>query len=418
MKKIFILSGILFLLLNFSSTSMAYDLNLGKCVANLESRISNDYYVQWYEFVSPTTGKRGIINAPEVIATIFPNETLNINMWYQVRDDSKLRGEIQEVKLDIWRWDPVNYRWAYVATGGQAGEFRSAEMWGTYNKTGTLYQNNVMPASQNVAKFKIVAKAKSGGETTCTRYIWVARAGVINLSNTDKAVIQWRCSRYERSALYKQLANAWRAIKASSDTGTGQGFKEAMDQIIDLGKEFVVPTPADLGTDLGINVTSLLAPSSVVVQALGELNSALAQALSMLSTATNLLGPGLKDAISTAVTPIMIKQATDGIFLESYLDNVAEYARIDAEQAMSKQAMLNEKTKIENALGACTSARNAIGTWLSGYTSSGFQNLPYQVGSGTSSAAQAVANQLWNFISGVEENLKFDKALLDKMTKY
>jgi hypothetical protein len=117
----------------------------------------------------------------------------------------------------------------------------------------------------------------------------------------------------------------------------------------------------------------------------------------------------------------MVQQATQwgsANGLDAALNNVADYARADAEQAMNKQAMLNEKAQVESALAACTSARSAISDWLSGYTSSGFQNLPGGVGSGNSSAAQAVADQLRNFISGVEKNLNFDKDLLDKMTKY
>jgi|GEM_PF-4241238 len=414
MKKIFVLLGTLFLFLNVSTITMA-DVKIGKCDANLDSLYSNDYKVEWYNFPSPTiTGKSGLLPPPEVLALTNTNLVV-IRMDFRLRDDSRARGEDQLVKMEVYRWDPNNYSWVYVGADEQS---RSSSRTGKHLSTGDLMVTHIWNSSDQAVKYKVIATAKSGGSTTSTRYFWIARGTTPLGSDAEKARLQWRCSRYDRSALYKQMANAWREMKSSP---TGDGFKSAMDQIIDLGKEFVAPNPTSLGIDLGINAVSLLAPASAVVQALGEVNSLLAQAVGWVSTATDLLGPGLQSAISTAVTPSMVQQATQwgsANGLDAALNNVADYARADAEQAMNRQAMLNEKAQVESALAACTSARSAISDWLSGYTSSGFQNLPGGVGSGNSSAAQAVADQLRNFISGVEKNLNFDKDLLDKMTKY
>jgi hypothetical protein len=110
--------------------------------------------------------------------------------------------------------------------------------------------------------------------------------------------------------------------------------------------------------------------------------------------------------------------------LSTRLEGVANDVRSDADTMKAvlysgtssivwKEKMKQERDTINQVLNDINSGRSAIATWLSSYTK--FSNLGFGVGSGTYNAAQEVANKLYDFLNGVENQLKVDKNLLDKM---
>jgi hypothetical protein len=163
----------IYLFVNVSSV-MAYELLAGKIVANLDTT-SNKKYVEWY-----------VKFAPNIAATIGDN-TLYLAMNYQLRDDSKVRGENQAAEWTAFSWDPITFSWLNDAGGGV---YRDSNRIAKYNWTDKISKPMAAwSSSSNAVKFKIVATAKSGESTTDTKYIWVVRNSSVGASTP--ALFRW-----------------------------------------------------------------------------------------------------------------------------------------------------------------------------------------------------------------------------------
>lgn len=405
-KKIFSLSIFLFLYCSF--TVMGQEVNVGKCTSNLSSAVSNNVSIDWYLPLAPKVG------------VIHSNNALIIRMDYQFRDDSRALGKSQRATVLVYAYNPANFTWS---PQGSASERKGYEIWGKYDINGSLSINIPAWNSQtNVLKLRIEASAESGDKSkTQNGYIWIARNSNV-LSNT--AYYNWMCSRYDRAALYKEMANAWRAM---ANNPSGNDFTNAMNKIIDISKSFVNPTASDLGISLGIESVNLLSSGSALVTALGEINGILAQAISWINTSSQLLGPGLRDAIASAVSNYLTKDAVSySSFLATKLDELANAVVADANEMKNliygygsssswKSKMTEEKNKIISLLNYDIPAvRNTIASRLN---LGDFGNIGYGVGSGVSSAAAAVGSKLNDFLNGLENQLRADKDLLEKMIR-
>ncbi len=381
-------------------------LTFAKGVANLDSVTSNNYYIEWYVRFAPN------------VALVTNDNNLELSMLYKIRDDSRFRGEKQEVNWSSYSWDPNSRNW--LADAGK-GTSKDSAYYGRYDYDGALTAPVVgWKSSSKAVKFKIDAKVKSGDSKTETKYIWVVRSSP--RTNDSSPYYRWMTSRYDRAEIYKELANVWTNLQ--NDPG-GSDFSAGMDKIIDISKGFVMPSVTDLAGSIGVESINLLGSGAALTSALAEVNGVLLNGVSWLSTASNLLGPGLRDSIINAVDKPMTKQAAkECTSLSGALNNVYSAMRADGD-AMSaylynwypsqswKQKMIDERDAITTALNAVSSSRNSISAWKSSYEN--FSGIGFGVGSGTTAAANAVADNLNQLLDGIEKQLTFDKELLNKM---
>jgi hypothetical protein len=77
-----------------------------------------------------------------------------------------------------------------------------------------------------------------------------------------------------------------------------------------------------------------------------------------------------------------------------------------------KQKLQAEKTAINDALTAVSNARTAVNNYCNGYNS--YANLPFGAGAGLYTSAQTVRTNLNQYLDGVENQLKFDQAVINK----
>jgi hypothetical protein len=427
MKRFFTVVLSITLALAICAPASAQDLNLGKCTANLSSAYSNNKSVDWYYFVSPYYPAGYDMQVPPKILCVTSDNSIYLKMDYQLRDDSSFRGESQAANIYVYHYNPATYSW--LDEGGTGSSHGSAT-WGKYNQSGTMSKLTWWDSTSKAIKFQIRAEAKSGDTVSKTRYLWVVRKPA-NTSAAYQAGPRWMVTRYERSALYHEMAQNWRELGTSSTSGA---FQDGMNRILTLSTGFGTSTAQDLAVETGLDslgiINTLWGASNVTSEVLDS-TGIIYQGYTWVTTAINLLGSGLRDSIVAATSPTMMADAaSDASALATSLDSVASAALDEAaaEQAVLysggsvstwKQKLQAEKTAINNALTAVSNARSAISSSLSSYTgtNSGGANwnqLPGGVGSGLNSSATQVSTQLNQYLNGVEDQLKFDQALINK----
>lgn len=413
------------LILLMSAPVSAVDYNLGKCTANLSSAVSNSYTVNWYNFMSPYSPYTTNLQEPSKILGLTSDNSVTLKMDYQLRDDSMVKGQSQAANMQIWHWNPSSYSWT---SEGSVGQSKGSSKYSRYNLQGVLTKMTWWGSSSKVVKYKVQADAKSGSTITKYRYLWIVRTPG-NASDAYKAGPRWMVSRYDRSALYYELGNNWQALGSSP---TGSSFKNGMDEIIRLGSGFIMPTKTDLAVAVGLDAIGIINTAWVGSSTIAEATTpagVIYQGFSWVMTANNLLGQGLKDSIVAATKPLMIKNAASGYSsLTSSLKSVANAARdeADALQAVlySNGSVSNweaklaaEQTAIDNALTAINGtngsggARNSVNTYCNGFAT--WSSVP-GVGSADAAAAEQARIYLNQYLDGIQNQLNFDKALIDK----
>lgn len=426
MKRLTTILLCLCMVLFTAAPVLAVDYNLGKCTANLSSAVSNNYSVNWYNFMSPYSPYATNLQEPSKILGLTSDNSVTLKMDYQLRDDSMVKGKSQSANMQIWHWNPSNYSWT---SEGGVGKSKGSATYGRYNLQDVLSKMTWWGSGSRAVKYKIQADAKSGSTTTKYRYLWIVRTPS-NATDAYKAGPRWMVSRYDRSALYNELGNGWQQLGTSP---TGNDFKSGMDEIIRLGSGFIMPTKTDLAVEVGLDAIGIINTAWVGSSTVAEATTPagiIYQGFSWVMTANNLLGQGLKDAVIAATNPLIIQNAAHGYSsLTTSLKTVANAARdeADALQAVlySNGSVTNwqtklaaEQTAIDDALEAIngtpgvngSGARNSVNNYCNGFQA--YANLP-GVGSTAASAEQA-RTYLNQYLDGIQNQLNFDKALIDK----
>lgn len=420
MKRMWAMTLCVAVIMMIPGTALGADVMLGKCTANLASAASNNYSVTWYTIGSPYSPYTYGMQNPPYVLKVTTENVLKARMDYQMRDDSMVRGKSQSVNMQVLHWDPYSFSWI---SEGSTGQSKGSATYGRYNMTGVLEKQTWWGSSSYAVKYQVKADARSGDATTDYRYFWVVRQPS-NTAAAYQAGPRYICSRYDRSALYKEMGKTWREMGTNP---AGDGFKQGMDNIITISKGFLVPTKQDMVVQSGLDAWGvcniLWNYSSVSAEAIGA-TGVIYQGFTWVVNAVNLLGPGLKDAVVSAVSPSMTQNAAYGASsLATSLETVANASRDEAIAMQNviygsgsvftwNEKLQAEKTAIDNALISLTNARSSVNTYLNGF--SNYSSVGYGVGSGTSAAAEAVRTQLANYLNGVENQLKFDQALVNR----
>ncbi len=420
MKKSIALIICLSLVLISPATAWALDLNLGKCTANLSSAVSNNYSVSWYNFYSPYSSSSYALQEPPSVLAKTAENAIYIKMDYQLRDDSMVKGKSQAANMAVSHWDPSSYTWI---SEGSVGQSKGSATYGRYNLTGTLNKQSWWGSSSRAEKYQIKAEAKSGDTSTKYRYFWVVRTPS-NTSASYQAAPRWLVSRYDRSALYKELSKNWQQIGTAPNDNA---FNVGMDSIIELSRGFVNPTKQDLAVEIGLDslgiINTLWTASNVASECIDSAGI-IYQGYQWVSTANSLLNDGLKNSIYNATAPTMTRDAASSASaLSSSLSTLANAQRDEANALQAvlysggsvytwEQKLEAEKTAITNAITAVGNARTSISSSLAVYDA--YKNLPYGTGAGLYNSAQTVKTNLNQYLNGVENQLKFDQAVINK----
>ena len=422
-SKLLIVISVFILLLLPLQPAWGLTVNVGKMDANLSSAVSNSTSVTWYDFYSPYTGLPYGKQTPPLILITCQDSSLQVQMDYRMRDDSNVTGKSQEIKMDYWSWNPQNYTWTW---GGSQGSTQGSKGWGKYNASGSKSAYMNWSSTTNVALFKIQGYAKSGDKsTTSTREIWIVRVPAKTGTGYADAP-RWICDRYYRSMFYNQIATNMQQIESDADANATSA---GLDVIITYGKAFGMPSAETFALSSGLDAFSILNNVWKTSAASGEIlagSQVMVQGLSWVQSAIALLTNGVKDAIASAQRPTMTQQAASAAFpgLRGNLNTVANAMRDDAGACQSLvytsgwvstsswQGKLDaEKTAIDNALNSVATARSSLSTWRAGYDY--YATVPY-IGQSTIDNANAVQNSLNSYLNYVEQQLKSDKAIIDK----
>ncbi len=404
--------------------ALGTDINVGDMDANLSSAVSNNVSVSFDNWYSPYTGlPYGQQNPPNVLQIIYDN-TVQVKMDYRMRDDSNVTGKNQEIKMDVWSWNPQTYAWTWL---GSQGSTQSSKGWGKYNASGTKSAYLDWGSSSKVVLHRVQGYAKSGDKTaTATREFWIVRYPTATGTGVTDAP-RWICDRYSRSMYYKQIADNLQQIQSDADASS---TKAGLDTVINYGKAFVMPSSSEFALSSGLDAMSILNIAWKTSAATGEIlegSQVMVQGLSWVQNAIALLTTGTRDAIANAQRPAMTQQAAAEAFpsLKSSLDTVANACRDDglacqnmiyvtgaASNGTWKTKLDAEKTAIDNALSSVTTARTKLGTWKNSYNM--WSGLPFDVGSSSVDNAQYVYDNLNSYLNYIEYDLKSDKAIIDK----
>jgi len=418
MKRIIVLLCLVVLCL--TGSGWALEVTVGRLSAKLNSAVSNSSSVDWYDLSSPYPPYSQGQLAPPNVAIVTTDNTVIIKMDYQLRDDSYVSGKSQKLELTVEQWSPDSYDWTGAMSTSQS---KNSTRTGRYDVSNSLSQATYWSSGHRALKLRVEGYAKSGDKTT-TKYreLWVVRRPSNNAA-AWQAAPRWICARYDRSALYEELSHAW---DQTGKAPTGSALKSSLDGIIEMAKGYVTPTASDLAAEIGLEslgvLNSLWTASSVASEALGSAGIIL-QGLGWVTTSRDILGPGLRNAIVSATAPSITRQAASSASgLVTSLKDVADKMRDDARalegvlysslHAGSWKARLqSEKSALDSALTSNTSARSSVASKCN-YSS--YSTLPGGVGSGLQSSAATVSTNLNQFLNAVENQLKFDSAVVAK----
>lgn len=415
--------GVFLILLLTAQSAGAATVNIGKMDANLSSAVSNSTSVTWYNFSSPYSSLPSGQQTPPLVLSTCQDSSLQVKMDYRMRDDSNVTGKSQEIKMDYWSWNPQNYTWTWY---GSQSSTQSSKGWGKYNATGTKSAYLNWGSSTNVALFKVQGYAKSGDKnSTSTREFWIVRTPSKTGAGYADAP-RWICDRYSRSMFYNQIAANMQQIENDSDasaTSTG------LDTVMRYGKNFGMPSAETFALSTGLDAFTILNSAWKTSAASGEIlagSQVMVQGLSWVQSAIALLTNGVRDAIASAQRPTMTQQAAQAAFpsLRGDLNTVANAMRDDAGACQSlvytsgwvstsdwQSKLDSEKAAIDAALATVGTARTQLATWRSGYDA--YANVP-GIGADTIANANAVRDNLASYLNYVEQQLKSDKAIVDK----
>lgn len=422
-----IIACVLLLLAAMVQPALGTNLNMGDMDANLSSAVSNNTSVTFDNRYSVYSGlPYGQQNPPNIWQIVYDN-SVQVQMDYRMRDDSNVSGKSQEIKMDVWSWNPQTYSWTWL---GSQGSTQGSKGWGKYNATGTKSMYLNWGSSTKVALHRVQGYAKSGDKsTTASREFWIVASPTATGTGQQDAP-RWICDRYTRSMFYNQIANNLQQIQNDADSTATQ---DGLNTVIRYGKGFVMTSQSEFVISSGLDAISILNTAWKTSVAAGEIldgASVMFQGFNWVQNAISLLTTGTRDAIANAQTPLMTQQAAAAAFpgLKGSLDTVANACRDDAsacqnmvyatgtmQTATWKTKLDAEKTAIDSAIASVGSARSSLVTWKNGYSSYG--NLPL-IGTNTTANAQYVYDNLNSYLNYIEYQLKSDKAIIDKASYY
>ena len=245
LKKLICCAGLLFMLCPVAGASI----NMGTVKADLDSVNSSYATISWNgDYVAP----------PKTIA--YPSDGM-IDVYWKLRDDSRLAGYKNKVSASVeyfdfssWQWKPNN---SYM-TNNTFERTGNNTRTGKYNQSGKMVIA-ITGQTKPVVKYRITLLADTKGIPTKveTKEFYLARPAPAGnkptkvLNNYGK----WAASRYELAVLFRSIKDDWNALRTNK---TSFDFNAEMKKIIMSAASLIGPTsPSDYASSSGMEFLSL-----------------------------------------------------------------------------------------------------------------------------------------------------------------